>query len=126
MGYKGGAVLVLTAVFYIVQSAGLHAQDGARLFQQRCASCHALEAGQKKLGPHLEGIIGRRAGSVEGVRYSPAMQDSQIVWDEQSLEDFLANPRKALAGTTMVVGVPSADQRKAIITYLAAVSSKAN
>lgn len=126
MGYKSAAALILTVTLHAFLPAGLHARegmDGARLFQQRCANCHAIEAGQKKIGPHLDGIIGRRAGSIEGVRYSRAMQDSQIVWNERSLDGFLANPRQALAGTTMVVGVPDAAQRKALIAYLATITN---
>ena len=126
MNCRSAAALIFTFTLHILPPSGLHAQeaiDGARMFQQRCASCHGLEAGQKKLGPHLDGIIGRRAGSIEGVRYSRAMQYSQIVWNEQSLDEFLANPRKALAGTTMIVGVPDAEQRKALIAYLAAIAN---
>lgn len=101
-----------------IASHAQNADEGERLFRQRCATCHALDATQNRSGPHLDGIIGRRAGSVEKARYSRAMQDAQIIWDGQSLDDFLANPRQAIAGTSMMVGVPNADQRKAIIAYL--------
>lgn len=100
--------------------------DGERQFRQRCAACHALQAGQNKAGPHLDGLIGRKAGSVEGARYSRAMQAAEIVWDEQTLDGFLANPRKAVAGTTMVIGVPNEAQRKAIIAYLKSVPAAAS
>ena len=66
---------------------------GQQIFNSRCATCHALDAAQKRPGPHLDGIIGRKAGSVEGVRYSRALQDSGIVWDVATLDNFLANPR---------------------------------
>jgi cytochrome c len=109
-----------------VAASAQEAGDGERLFRQRCAACHALETGQSKAGPHLDGIIGRKAGSVEGARYSRALQASQIVWDEATLDNFLANPRRAVAGTTMTIGVPNADQRKAIIAYLKSVPASAN
>jgi cytochrome c len=115
------APLVLALMLLGIVPTMSHAQDaneGERLFRQRCASCHALDAKQTRAGPHLDGIIGRRAGSVEKARYSRAMQDAQIIWDDQSLDNFLANPRRAIAGTSMMVGVPNADQRKAIIAYL--------
>jgi cytochrome c len=100
--------------------------DGERLFRQRCGTCHALQAGQTRAGPHLDGIIGRRAGSVEGARYSRALQESGIVWDETTLDNFLANPRKTVPGTSMMVALPNADQRKAIIAYLKSLPVQGN
>jgi cytochrome c len=115
---------VATLALAIGQSIAAGAQeagDGERQFRQRCAACHALRAGQNKAGPHLGGIIGRRAGSVEGARYSRALQDLQIAWDEATPDNFLANPRKAVPGTTMMIGVPNESLRKAIIAYLKSV-----
>lgn len=92
--------------------------DGARLFQQRCASCHSMEAGQNKAGPHLSGVIGRTAGSVEGATYSEAMRSSGLTWDSQSLDTFLTAPGRMVRGTRMTVALPNATQRAAIIQYL--------
>lgn len=129
MDHRSAAAVVLALMVHIVVPSAARAQDlgdGERLFRQRCAACHALEAGQNKAGPHLDGIIGRRAGSVENARYSPAMQQSQIIWEEQALDNFLANPRKAVPGTSMMIGVPNGDQRKAIIAYLKTLPGTAN
>jgi cytochrome c len=115
--------------FTLALSSSTQAQetgDGERLFRQRCGTCHALQAGQTRAGPHLDGIIGRRAGSVGGARYSKALQDSGIVWDEATLDNFLANPRKAVPGTSMMVALPNADQRKAIIAYLKSLPVQGN
>ncbi len=87
---------------------------------------YALQVGQNTAGPHLDGIMGGKAGSVEGARYSRALQGSQIVWGEQTLSNFLANPRKAVPGTTMMIGVPNEDQRNSIIAYLKTVPAPAN
>lgn len=92
--------------------------DSEQAFQQRCGACHSLEPGRNGIGPHLSGIIGRRAGSIGGARYSEAMQNSRIVWDGQSLDTFLAAPRETVSGTRMTVGVSDAAQRAAIIAYL--------
>lgn len=100
------------------QALAQDAAQGEDLFRTRCGSCHSLEAGQNRLGPSLAGVVGRTAGSVEGARYSPALKASGIVWDEQSLDSYLASPRQMVAGTTMTVGVPNATQRGAIIAYL--------
>ncbi|BCH16730.1 c-type cytochrome [Mesorhizobium sp. L-2-11] len=99
-------------------AASAQQADGERLFRQRCAACHSLEPGQTRAGPHLSGIIGRAAGSVEGARYSAALRESDIVWDGGTLDAFLAAPRQRVPGTSMTVGVPNAAQRAAIIGYL--------
>jgi cytochrome c len=91
---------------------------GQRQFQSRCASCHGVEAGQNRIGPHLADIVGRKAGTVEGARYSNALQSSDIVWDAQSLDAYLAAPAQRVPGTTMTVGVPDAQQRSEIVAYL--------
>jgi cytochrome c len=129
MDLRSAAAIAFMAALSVGHSLAASAQeagDGERQFRQRCAACHALQAGQNKAGPHLAGIIGRKAGSVEGARYSRALQGSQIVWDDATLDNFLANPRKAVAGTTMMIGVPNADQRKAIIAYLKSAAAAAN
>lgn len=96
--------------------------DGERQFRMRCASCHSLEAGQNRIAPHLAGIAGRPAGSVEGARYSAGLAQSGIVWDAESLDRYLANPRQAVPGTTMPVTLPNADQRGAVVDYLLTLS----
>lgn len=110
---------LLAAVGLLLPAAASAQQaDGERLFRQRCGTCHSLDAGQNRAGPHLSGIIGRAAGSVEDARYSAAMRDSNIVWDNESLDTFLAAPRQMVPGTSMTVGIPNAEQRAAIIAYL--------
>lgn len=94
--------------------------DGARLFRQRCASCHSLDAGQNRAGPTLAGINGRTAGRVEGARYSPALRDSGVVWNADTLARFLANPRQLVPGTTMSISVTNEAQRQALVEFLTA------
>ena len=62
------------------------AAQGATLFNARCAACHSLEAGQNRIGPHLAGLAGRTAGSVEGARYSAGLHESGIVWNAETLD----------------------------------------
>lgn len=80
------------------------AHPGAALYS-RCAGCHALSAeGPRRSGPHLGGLFGRRAGTLEGYRYSRALLDSDIVWSEASVFDlFDRGPDKVLPGTKMPV-----------------------
>lgn len=108
------ALLALLPAAAGAQDAG----EGERLFRQRCASCHATQAGQNRIGPSLAGIAGRRAGSVDGARYSNALRDSGLTWDDASLDRFLANPRQSVPGTTMAVTVPNESQRQALIAFL--------
>lgn len=115
------AVLAAVAVLAALLPPGALAQqaDGERLFRQRCGGCHTVEAGQNRAGPHLAAVVGRLAGSVPGARYSNAMRDAGFAWDEAGLDAFLSAPRQVVPGTSMAVAVPDAEQRAAIISYLA-------
>nr|WP_258123896.1 c-type cytochrome [Mesorhizobium onobrychidis] len=112
------AALLSAGCLLLPTAASAQQADGERLFRQRCGACHSLEPGQNRAGPHLSGVIGRKAGSVEGARYSAALRESDIVWDGGTLDTFLAAPRQMVPGTSMTVGVPNAAQRTAIILYL--------
>ncbi|UES60022.1 c-type cytochrome (plasmid) [Roseibium aggregatum] len=109
--------LPISGLFFPIPASAQNA-DGARLFQQRCATCHSVEAGRNKAGPHLSGLIGRAAGTAEGATYSDAMRSSGLTWDGQSLDTFLTAPGRMVRGTRMTVAVPNATQRAAIIKYL--------
>lgn len=104
--------------FALTAPAEAQEAGSERLFQQRCGACHSLQAGQNGIGPHLAGIIGRIAGSIEAARYSDAMRNSGIVWDSGSLDAFLASPRNVVPGTRMTASIPDPAQRAAIIAYL--------
>lgn len=83
----------------------------------RCTACHALA--YDRVGPRHCGLFGRRAGSVPGFVYSPAMKRSGIVWNEKSLDRFLSGPLKTVPGTTMTYdGVADAAERADLIAYL--------
>lgn len=83
----------------------------------RCQACHALS--YDRVGPRHCGLLGRRAGSVPGFAYSPAMQRSKLVWNERTLDRFLADPPKAVPGTTMTyAGVPDPRERADLIAWL--------
>jgi cytochrome c len=89
---------------------------GEQLFG-RCEACHALA--YDRVGPRHCGLFGRRAGSAQGYEYSAAMKRSGIVWNERSLDRFLAAPTAVIPGTTMTyAGVPDRDQRVALIAYM--------
>lgn len=93
--------------------------SGERLFMRRCAICHSLVATEKRpTGPHLEKLIGRRAGTIDGFAFSPAMRASGITWTGKTLEEYLAAPAKMVPGTSKPAGVPQAIDREDIVAYL--------
>ena len=101
-------------------AAVAHAQDaaaGGMAFQQ-CAECHSPGAADNA-GPGLKGVFGRRAGAKDGFSYSTAMKKSAVVWDDKTLDAFLANPAKALPGTSMAYGGDEdAKERADLVAYL--------
>lgn len=94
--------------------------DGAQLFRMRCGACHSVERGKAAgAGPNLFGLSGREAASTS-FSYSPALRASRLTWDKTTLNRFLAAPGKTVPGTRMVMALPDAAQRKAVIDYLIA------
>ncbi len=93
---------------------------GERLFKSRCSQCHTTEEGGiNKQGPNLFGIIGRTAGSVPGFNYSPANKNSGIIWQDQTLFDYLLNPKKYIPKTKMAFpGLKKPQDRWDLIAYL--------
>lgn len=91
---------------------------GERLYRQ-CAACHVVDQEQNRVGPHLVGVFGREAGAVDGFNYSPALADSGIVWDEETIDAYIEDPRGYLPGNRMAfAGVRNPQQRADIIAYL--------
>ncbi len=92
---------------------------GEKVFK-KCKACHVVDSDKNKTGPHLVNIIGRQAGSVEGFKkYSKAIQESGIVWDEATLDGFLEKPKSYLKGTRMAfAGLKKEEDRANVIAYL--------
>ena len=98
------------------------AARGQELFA-RCSACHAADRPLTKVGPHLVGVFGRTAGSLDGFPYSEALMDSGLVWDDATLAAFLHNPRELVPGNRMAfVGMRDDADVAAVIAYLRAVS----
>jgi len=98
------------------------AEKGATVFK-KCMVCHTIEeGGAKKLGPSLKGIVGRKAASVEGYKYSDAMLAKAaegVVWDEATLTAYLPDPRKFVPGTKMAFpGLKNPEEVADIIAFL--------
>ncbi|MDB5374444.1 MAG: cytochrome c family protein [Belnapia sp.] len=106
-------------------SAPAHAQDaeaGQRVFNQ-CRACHTInEGGRNGVGPNLHGIVGRKAASLEGFRYSASIREKAeggLTWDETSLRAYIANPKAVVpAGSMSYPGLRNEQQLNDLIAYL--------
>ena len=94
---------------------------GQKVFK-KCKACHYADREKHKTGPHLVNLIGRTAGSLEDYKkYSKAMKASGIVWDEETLTEYLRAPKKYIKGTKMAfVGLKKDADIESDIAYLMA------
>ena len=118
---KMGTFLAIVAVVALAGGPALAAGDaakGAKVFK-KCKACHtANKGGKHRVGPNLFGIVGRQAGSTSFKRYK-GLKGSDIVWDEDSLDKWLTNPKKFIGKrTSMPFKLKKAGDRAAIIAYL--------
>ena len=128
-----GAVCVLMGGLYCATTAigqvsetGKHAmiKAGQTMFEHRCRSCHADDASLKSYGPSLVGVIGRKAGSIDGFTYSDALKSSGLVWTAESLRAWMANNTGIMPGTRMRhVGITEISEQDFILEYLRSISN---
>jgi cytochrome c len=91
--------------------------DAGKSVFNKCKACHQVD--KNAVGPHLGGVVGRKAASVEGFEYSEALKASGITWDEKNLDEWLQGPAKKVPGTKMVfAGVKDDTDRANLIEYL--------
>ena len=114
------AALALNAGTVIAADAA----KGRKVYN-KCKACHALKAGKNKIGPSLYGIIDRKAGTIAGFKYSKAMKASGLTWDEETLRNYLENPRNFLKGTRMAFsGIKKKKQMDNLLAYLKVVTRR--
>lgn len=120
-GLSVAAFLAMTAPSF---AAG-DAEAGKTAFAAKCGICHQVGPNaQSMVGPELNGIVGRKAASVEGFAYSPGMKklgDEGYVWTEAHIDSWIADPKALLPTSVMALafqGIPDADERANIIAYL--------
>ena len=115
-------LLGLTGLALAVTTGAARAQDaaaGEHVFA-KCRACHQVgETARNMIGPSLNGVVGRPAGTFPGYSYSDANKNSGLTWDEATLKDYLKNPRAKVPGTKMAFpGLSSDADIENVIAYL--------
>jgi cytochrome c len=90
---------------------------GQTLYESRCGACHSIQS--NRIGPKHLGVVGRKAGSIAGFEYSPALKKAKFIWTPKQLDKWLQGPGKLVRGTSMAFTVSKPEDRAAIIAYLA-------
>ncbi len=114
--------IVVMAALVSPALAGGDVERGAQLYERRCFACHSLDA--NRIGPAHRGVFGRKAGTAPGFNYSPAVKNSAVVWDEQTLDRWLENPQALIPGQRMGFRMSDPDERADVIAYLKRESGK--
>ena len=94
------------------------AKRGEKVFEE-CRACHAVDGSTNAVGPSLRGVVGRKSGTLDDFRYSPAMKRANITWTRQTLDAFIADPQKIVPANRMPYsGIADAKNRADVIEYL--------
>ncbi|MHB2167202.1 c-type cytochrome [Alsobacter sp. R-9] len=109
------ALLALSAGSAMAQDAAA----GEKVFL-KCRACHQVgENAKNAVGPVLNGLIGRKSGSVEGYNYSDANKNSGITWDEATFKEYIKNPKAKIPGTKMIfAGITNDKEIEDLVAYL--------
>ena len=112
-----GAVLALALTPSLASAQD--AAAGERVFAQ-CRACHQVgETAKNGVGPMLNGMVGRKSGSVEGYNYSEANKKSGLTWDEATFLEYIKDPKAKIPGTKMVyAGLKDEQRAKDLFAYL--------
>ena len=113
------ALLVLVALAAVTPARAQDAAAGERVFTQ-CRACHQVgETARNLVGPVLNGLFVRKAGTVEGYSYSPANKGSALTWDEATFRDYIKDPKAKMPGTKMIyAGLKEERRIDDLIAYL--------
>lgn len=110
----------MAAALIFAPAAGAAENDTAkRQFVTSCGTCHTAEPGAPhRQGPNLAGVVGRKAATIDGFKYSGVLAASALVWDEPTLDRWIEDASAMLPGTSMAYRQRDPDKRKAVIDYL--------
>ena len=121
MNYRNFLATLFGVTFLMSAGSALAADvDAGKKIFRKCKACHTLKAGGKSaIGPNLHGVVGRSAAAVDGFKYSKAMKESGLVWDEATLTAYLTKPKEFLPGNKMPFpGLKKPEQIENVIAYI--------
>ena len=120
---KTATLSLMIAAAFAVTSHTANAQDVAagKTSFNKCLACHAIgENAKNKVGPELNGLDGRKSGSVEGYSYSDANKNSGITWNEKEFKDYIKAPKAKIPGTKMAfAGITKESEVDSLWAYIA-------
>lgn len=115
------AAAAFAAFSFAAQADEPDVKKGKKVYK-KCKACHVVDNEKNKVGPHLKGVVGRKAASIEGYKYSKAMKakgEEGLVWTEEILLEYLIKPKKYVKGTKMAFsGVKKEKDRINLVAYL--------
>ena len=117
--FRCGTFAALIVAFCTGDAWAQSVEQGEAVFR-KCAACHAIgEGAVNKVGPVLNGVVGRPAGTFEGYSYSAANKNSGLIWDEDTLRAYLVSPQAKVPGTKMsFAGLQKQSEIESVIMYL--------
>lgn len=122
--FLGSAVALVLVIASLVSSPAFAQADavrGKKAYETSCSICHSLTA--NGIGPSHKGVYGRKAGSMAGYDYSPGFAKANLIWDEKTLDAWIAFPENLVPGQKMGFYVMEADVRADIIAYLKSLAA---
>ncbi len=111
--------VMLMLVGFTTSAAAQDAANGEKVFAQ-CRACHQVgETAKNVVGPLLNGLFGRKSGTIEGFSYTPANKNSGITWDEATFSEYIKDPRAKIPGTKMIfAGIKEEAKIKDLVAFL--------
>ncbi|KQT21394.1 MULTISPECIES: c-type cytochrome [unclassified Bradyrhizobium] len=120
----GALMLLLSAPSSLAQQSA-NEDAGKQAFNNSCRTCHSIREGDNRLGPNLNKIVGRKAGSLPDYNYSSSMKEAGFVWDQDRLTRFMVKPDEVVSGHKMQpYGGISADEAAKVVAYLQEAGSQ--
>lgn len=113
-------IVAALAAFSSPALADGDADAGKKVFN-KCKACHTLVEGKNKVGPSLFGVMGQPAARLKGFKYSKALKNSGLTWDEETMEKYLAKPKTLVPGTRMTfAGLKKEKDIDNVVAYIKA------
>nr|WP_245452497.1 c-type cytochrome [Bradyrhizobium forestalis] len=118
-----GALTLLVSAFSSLAQQPASDDTGQQAFNNSCRTCHSVKEGDNRLGPNLNKIVGRKAGSLPNYNYSSSMKEAGFNWDQDKLTRFMVKPDEVVSGHKMQpYGGISTEEAAKVFAYLQAAS----